>query len=369
MTGMAMGTPAFMSPEQIEGDADIDIRSDIHALGATLFNALTGHPPFSGQTPFSITHKVMTQARPLLRTSDPHLSDYLQRVVLKAMARDREDRFQDPQELLDALRGRTSPGAPLPPSPSLPTQVIGGRAAISGAATLATSIDLGATATASTAMARAQAPVPRQRWIMPLAIALGCCALLLGGYLALRQQDPAPPPLPAAPSSGQGASAAPGTPTACAAPPSQTLAGPASLSSGTAPGMSSAQATSPGAAAGDPSTSPAPPAAGKGSADGPVASSPVEQADDHEQQLRHLEDRIGIDHVTAVRVLGLLEHLEKALQQLQQRSDLSRRERFLQVVQERVRTEQKAATFLMPAQLEAMRQVINAAVRRHAGGN
>jgi serine/threonine-protein kinase len=60
-TGMSLGTPAYMSPEQAMGERDIGPRSDIYALGATTYEMLVGDPPFSGNTVQSIVAKVMTE--------------------------------------------------------------------------------------------------------------------------------------------------------------------------------------------------------------------------------------------------------------------------------------------------------------------
>ncbi|MFW5829239.1 MAG: protein kinase domain-containing protein, partial [Planctomycetota bacterium] len=104
MTGVGIGTPAYMSPEQAEGLPDIDIRSDIHALGATLYTLLTGRAPFSGATPFTVTKQVMDGDRPRLRAHRPEISASLEAVVLQAMAVDRNERYADPMRFAQALR-------------------------------------------------------------------------------------------------------------------------------------------------------------------------------------------------------------------------------------------------------------------------
>ena len=103
MTGTSWGTPSFMSPEQIKGVADIDIRSDIYALGATLFTLVTGHEPFMGETSYVITHRVLTEPVPDPRSINSLIPPTVSAVVMKAMAKDRTKRYQTPQEMAEDL--------------------------------------------------------------------------------------------------------------------------------------------------------------------------------------------------------------------------------------------------------------------------
>ena len=102
MTGTSMGTPAYMSPEQAQGIADIDIRADIHALGGTLYTLLTGQPPYSGPTMWAVVHKVMDMngAVPDASKDRKGVPEAISRVALKALSKRREDRHQTPAELL-----------------------------------------------------------------------------------------------------------------------------------------------------------------------------------------------------------------------------------------------------------------------------
>ena len=74
VSGHAIGTPAFMSPEQASGKTDIDIRSDIYSLGAALFTLTTGSPPFTGEGIFAIAAKLLTEPAPDPRSLNPTLS-------------------------------------------------------------------------------------------------------------------------------------------------------------------------------------------------------------------------------------------------------------------------------------------------------
>jgi len=104
MPGLAMGTPAYMSPEQARGQSNIDIRSDIYALGATLFQILTGREVFLGNTEFETVAKVIYEPPPDPRTLNADVPQALVQVIHRALEKDREKRYQAPLELLDGLR-------------------------------------------------------------------------------------------------------------------------------------------------------------------------------------------------------------------------------------------------------------------------
>jgi serine/threonine-protein kinase len=94
VSGSIMGTPAYMPPEQAEGRLDeIDARSDVYSLGATLYAALCGRPPFSGQTPLEILNRVSQEDPPVPSSLNRNISPALEAVILKAMAKRREDRY------------------------------------------------------------------------------------------------------------------------------------------------------------------------------------------------------------------------------------------------------------------------------------
>lgn len=101
--GQIMGTPNYISPEQASGTADIDIRSDIYSLGATLFHLTTGRTPYGGNSVAVIMGKHVSAPTPDPREKNKDLSANASAIIMKMMAKNIEKRYQTPRQLLDDL--------------------------------------------------------------------------------------------------------------------------------------------------------------------------------------------------------------------------------------------------------------------------
>ncbi len=102
-TGIAMGTPFYLSPEQIQGKSEIDIRSDIYSLGATGYEMVTGRPPFDGENSTAVMMQHLNDSVPSPREVDRDISFGFCQVLEKMMAKDPAERYQTPSELLTDL--------------------------------------------------------------------------------------------------------------------------------------------------------------------------------------------------------------------------------------------------------------------------
>jgi Flp pilus assembly protein TadD len=100
---MMMGTPQYISPEQAKGIRDLDAGTDIYSLGVLLYELVTGRVPFSADTPYSIIHDHIFTPLPLPTTIDPTVSPQTERVLLKALAKEREDRYPDVDSFVTAF--------------------------------------------------------------------------------------------------------------------------------------------------------------------------------------------------------------------------------------------------------------------------
>jgi hypothetical protein len=130
LTGSSvLGTPHYMAPEQGQS-ARVDHRADIYAMGVVIYQMVTGQVPFDAETPFAVVLKHISEPLPLPRVLKPDLPEVVERVILKALAKNPQDRFQSMAELVmafeRAVQGLTSDedltiASPHPPTNNVPT--------------------------------------------------------------------------------------------------------------------------------------------------------------------------------------------------------------------------------------------------------
>jgi serine/threonine protein kinase len=118
-TGMIVGTPTYMSPEQAAGELNLDGRSDIFALACVTYEMLSGEPPFKGPTPqMTLMLRLMQPARPLRPMVG--VTEAVEAAILRALAKDPKDRWETAAHFADALAGK-APSEPAAPQPAART--------------------------------------------------------------------------------------------------------------------------------------------------------------------------------------------------------------------------------------------------------
>ncbi|WP_157068986.1 serine/threonine-protein kinase [Sandaracinus amylolyticus] len=133
-TGEVLGTPRYMSPEQLGAEPDIDARADVYALGVILYEAMAAKPPFLASTPTDLIVAILHGKVAPLRSLRPDLTAAIEAVVMRAMARAREARWASATDLADAFldaAGATSRARALPKK-VLRTQALGGAGLVGG---------------------------------------------------------------------------------------------------------------------------------------------------------------------------------------------------------------------------------------------
>jgi len=174
-TGMVLGTPLYMSPEQARGDDELDARVDVYALGVIMYEATTGRVPFIGNNYLSVISQVLNEDPKPPRELRPELSEELEAVVLRAMAKDRSERYASANELLGDITA-------LLEDPSRSTE----RAKITGPR--------------KKPAGRSRSPLKIAIWIALIAVVIAAVVttvmMLFGGAAAVkRQQGAVPPPV------------------------------------------------------------------------------------------------------------------------------------------------------------------------------
>jgi eukaryotic-like serine/threonine-protein kinase len=202
-THAVVGTAQYLSPEQARGEV-VDARSDLYSTGCLLYELLTGQPPFTGDSALAVAYQHVGETPKTPSSVTPDIPEVLDRVVLKALAKDRNDRYSDAAhmraDLLAAVRGGRV---------EAPATAVWGAAGGAAAATAVTTPLAAAEATrmmsTTGAPARTGAPPPpapgdedeepkKSRWWVWLIALLGVAAAVGIVALVLNQGDQEPPP-------------------------------------------------------------------------------------------------------------------------------------------------------------------------------
>ncbi len=198
---MIMGTPQYISPEQAMGDQKLDEGTDIYSFGVMLYEMVVGQVPFNADTPFSIIHDHIYSALPMPRAINPKVPEPVERVLLKALAKERADRYPDVGALVKAfkdawteagvpMRGTTitmRPGAMKAPPPTIPPAPA-----------------------APTAARKATPSKSSMPWLLIAGGAVAVVCIAVGAVVGLRLLRRGLPNLPA-PTTAAGATVAPNT--------------------------------------------------------------------------------------------------------------------------------------------------------------
>jgi serine/threonine protein kinase len=160
--GLALGTPAYMSPEQAMGESDLDHRSDIYALGAMAYEMVTGETPFVRTTAQAILSAHVLDVPPDLASKRGDVPPALSQFVQRCLAKQKTDRWQSAEELLPILESALTPSGGLTPTNTRPVQVV---------------------------LPKAVEPVKSRRWFVGSAAAAGLAIGAFGAWKALGAED------------------------------------------------------------------------------------------------------------------------------------------------------------------------------------
>jgi len=186
---MMVGTPQYISPEQAQGVKELDGRTDIYSLGVVLYEMLTGRVPFSADTPFATVHDHIYTPLPPPSSVNPNINPAVERMLLKALAKDPQDRYATAKDLLEAVEvSLEAQTAQSPTVAQTPAPV---------------AVSTPAPEEKTTLSSRKSSATPWWVWAGGAGLAILIIAVLLVGLLILRRSRQAPLPLPNQPAPAQ----------------------------------------------------------------------------------------------------------------------------------------------------------------------
>lgn len=168
---MMIGTPQYISPEQALGEHDLGPATDIYSFGVVIYELVVGQVPYSSDTPFAVVHDHIYKPLPLPRVVNPDVPEAIERILLKALAKSSDDRFESVDEMVKSFK-RAVEGDPLPEVKHIPSVV----APPPDPSTIAAPVPVPEEVTAPT-------PEKKKRkfkwWYIPIILGLCFCSLVV----------------------------------------------------------------------------------------------------------------------------------------------------------------------------------------------
>jgi len=188
-----MGTPQYISPEQAMGKKDLDAGTDIYSFGVMLYEMVVGQVPFSADTPFSIIHDHIYTPLPLPMKINPSVPEPVQRVLLKSLAKDRLDRYESVEDMMQAFKAAwVESGVPMQGTTiTMRPSSLGGESTVSRTQKAASAVETG------TAKIQKEAKPFPWMWLGVSVILILCAAVTVWAAMKWRA-NPQVMPTPAA---------------------------------------------------------------------------------------------------------------------------------------------------------------------------
>lgn len=192
-----LGTPNYISPEQAKGVSDLDGRTDVYSFGVLLYEMIVGRVPYSGDTPFAIIHDHIYSPLPLPSVVNPDVPEPVERVLLKALAKERDDRYADAPALVAAFHQALEEAGALPQATPVAPTPRGASSTVTRRAPAAA-----ATVVAPPAAAKPESPAAQKKsgspwvWIVVggiVLVALALGAVWIGGRILRTRNTQATP--------------------------------------------------------------------------------------------------------------------------------------------------------------------------------